>query len=81
MSRHHTTIAHEASNLIREVESMTADEAEQIHGIKQLAGGKIFDSVYQLNFETLMEWATLTAEQDHVENFEHVGGGHDYDDY
>lgn len=80
MSRHHASMSHEVSHLLREVRGLEEDVLQTMHGITIEEDGKVHDSITGRTYNDLNEWANEAVENDFSESFEHIVSG-EWDEY
>lgn len=79
MSKQYSTVAHEISYIVSQVNQLSEDEVRDVYGIELLPNGMVFDPTYNREFFSVGDWAEFSAEQDAVEYKEHFYGK-DYED-
>ncbi len=67
-------IAHDVTYIINQASALPHEEFELLYGIEFLAHGKILDSTYNQEFESIGEWAAFNVTEDMTEYSEHIGG-------
>ncbi len=74
MSKQYSSVAHEVTYTINQVNKLSAEEVLDLYGIELLESGKVFDPTYNREFLSVGEWAEFSAQQDAVEYEERFGG-------
>jgi len=74
MSKQYSSVAHEISYIVSQVNQLSVDEVRDLYGIDLLEDGKVFDPTYNREFLSVGEWAEFSAEQDAVEYEERFYG-------
>ena len=70
------------SRVLFDIRTMTNTELEETYGITIEEDGSVWDSLEGREFESLLEWADYTTEQeeDDHKSFLKTGGRYGYDD-
>ena len=69
MSRHYSSKANEISRIVNEVNDLSPEELSAIYGIIVKEDGTVVDMTYNLNFQTVGEWASFFVEDDGQDDF------------
>ena len=69
MSRHYSSKANEISRIVNEVNDLSPEELSAIYGIIVKEDGTVVDMTYNLNFQTIGEWASFFVEDDGQDDF------------
>lgn len=73
MSKHfYGGVAQEVHHIVNDINSMDVDTIKQIHGIELNEDGSVFDPVYNLRFDGIIEWAEFSVNEDNTEYSENM---------
>lgn len=56
--------SYEVTRLINEVSKLSSDELMDTYGIEIYQDGKVYDTVEEIVFDSIGEWAKMTVEND-----------------
>ena len=74
MSKHrlHTSVSSAVTHLVKEISTLSWDEASALHGVYLNEDGSVTDLTYYTTFATLTEWATAAIEQENADYYEEL---------
>ena len=82
MSRNYASLSYSVTHLIRDAANLDADKLLQIHGIVLNEDRTVYDTVLEVTYQSISEWANEAVEADYAESFETMlPGGWSDDDY
>ena len=81
MTRNHASLSHSVTHLIRDTQNLTPDELLQVHGIVMNEDRTVYDTVLEVTYNNVGEWANEAVEADYSENFETMLPAGYLDDY
>jgi hypothetical protein len=78
MSRHHSSSVQDVNRIVNDMTKLNDQELNDLYGLI-VDGEGYLDTTYNIKLNSVAEWATFNAENDHCESFEHFT--HDHNDY